>query len=214
MQVGVEEGEKGKLGDDRFVGSAGDGPAGVPVPLVDADGQRLAAKDHLHRADDGPHPRRQAGDGALEGFQDAFGQFEQEQVDFAQVAQDGHEQGAHQRPQNPPVRQFALPPGDQVVGDAKGAQGRHGEPGGDGQVVGHIGHDADELDQRADHHLAEIVVIQIPPGEPGIVRRKLDALDDGVEIGQVHRLFAAHPGMPQVGVAPADEPKEEKEGQE
>ena len=40
VQVGVEEGKEGKLGDDRLVGSGGDGAAGVPVPLVEADGQR------------------------------------------------------------------------------------------------------------------------------------------------------------------------------
>jgi len=146
-------------------------------------------------------------------------------VDLAQVTQHRDEQGAQQPDEDGPAADAAhvegtadaapLRPGAvEVIGDAKGAHGRHGEPGRDDQVVGHGGRDADELDQRPDHDLAKVVIVEIAPGEPRVVGRKLGALDDGVQVGQVHGLFAALPGMPQVGVAPADDPEEAKERQE
>ncbi len=84
------------------------------------------------------------------------------------------------------------------------------EKGGHSQVKGHLGHQAGELDQQGDDELAIVIVVEIPPGEVGIVRREIRRLGQGVEEGDLHHLFPAEPGLPEVGVqdANADERQE------
>ena len=98
----------------------------------------------------------------------------------------------------------------QVVDDGEGGADGHGEEHRHRQVEGDLRQNARQLDQRRRHELAEVVVVHVAAGEPGVVGRHRRAAGDGVEIGQVHRLLAAAGGMPEVRVERAD-PVEDEE---
>ena len=69
------------------------------------------------------------------------------------------------------------------------------------------------MDERADEHEAEVVVVDVSAGEPGVVGREGRALEDGGEERQIHRLFATTRRVPKVGVGRANE-QEAKERQQ
>ena len=56
--------------------------------------------------------------------------------------------------------------------------------------------------------MAKVVVVDSPAGEVGIDRRHVSAAQDGIEKGELHELFAALPGLPDVRVG---YPKDDKQ---
>jgi hypothetical protein len=81
---------------------------------------------------------------------------------------------------------------------------------GQDEVVGNGGDDAQQFDRRADQHKAVIVIVDVSAREPRIIRREGRALDDRVEVREIHRALAALGGMPEVRVAEADDQVERK----
>jgi len=90
---------------------------------------------------------------------------------------------------------------DQVRRDGGGTHEHKCKQRGQSQVIGDARHDTRKLGQGRNGHKAKIVIVDIAAGEPGIVGRKDRALDDRVEIGKIHGLFATHGRMPEVRVA-------------
>ena len=75
---------------------------------------------------------------------------------------------------------------------------------GQDQVVRKGRDDAEQFGQQPDDDETVVVVIDVAAGQPRIIGREGRALEDRVEVREIHRLLAALPGMPQIGVAPAD----------
>ncbi len=213
VQVGVQEGEEGELGN--FIPRpGGNGPAGVPVPGARPVGQ-LRPGQSVPQPLEGPDP---AGDqaGSLDG-RAVRGQHLQAVPDHAHRAQISDHQHEHSRnhpaqqrqPLQPEQERFFLiyrfaPPQtglNQVPAHAEGSDGGDAVQRWQNQVVSHVRVNAQRFDQRADHNKAVIVVIDVPARIPGIVRREGGALDNRVQVGVIHRLFAALGRMPQVRIA-------------
>ena len=108
---------------------------------------------------------------------------------------------------------MALRQGRQIVGDGEDAPGHQCEEQRHRKVDGDGRHHPGELGQRRVHELAEVVVVQVAAGEPGVVGRHGRRSDDGIEVGEVHRLLAATKRVPQVRV-PHPDAVEAEEGHE
>ena len=102
----------------------------------------------------------------------------------------------------------------QIEGHSKGAHAGQGEQGGHNQGVGNGRLNAGEQHGRTDQHVAEVVIIEVTAGVPGIQRRETAAAQNSVEIGEIHGLFAAKILMPQVRVAHTHEQKAQEEQQQ
>ena len=102
----------------------------------------------------------------------------------------------------------------QVPCDRESPHSDQAEQGRQGQVISKSWRQPQPFDQHAHDHETVVVIIQIAAGEPGVIRREGSALQHGGEIGQVHRLLAALPGVPQVRVPQPDEQESHKESQE
>jgi hypothetical protein len=87
-------------------------------------------------------------------------------------------------------------------------QGGQGRQGGDRGVIGVAHLEAQELDRRSDDHVAEVVVVDIAAGEPGVVGREAQRADRRQQIREVHGLLPAHHRMPEVRMAQADQQPE------
>ncbi len=111
--------------------------------------------------------------------------------------------GCH--PGLPPGFSTEAPACQQVPTQGESAQGQEHKQGWQDQVVGDRGDNPQKLDQDADDHESVIVVINVAASVPGIVRREGRALEDGIEKGEIHWLFAAKRRVPQVRVAKPDE---------
>ncbi len=117
----------------------------------------------------------------------------------------------HAKPGAPlPVLLLSQYPSRQRIADREsnayrqGKVGRHGEVKGHGRTnPGQPGHDRHE-------ELSIVIIVQIAAGKVGVIGRKIRAAQAGIEVGNVHQLFAALPRLPQVGVedANADKGKE------
>ena len=92
----------------------------------------------------------------------------------------------------------------EVVDDGEGGGGGQGEEERDDESDRDGGEDAGELGEGGAHEEAEVVVVELAAGEPGVVGRHVRRLQDGVEVGEVHGLFAAEVEVPEVGVPHAD----------
>ena len=57
-----------------------------------------------------------------------------------------------------------------------------------------------EAEHRRDNELAVVVVVEKATGEPRVVGGHNRRSGNGVEVCKVHRLFAAPPGVPQIGI--------------
>ena len=151
-------------------------------------------------------PEVEVGDGAA-----------QELPAAVQVAQnDGHRDGCRARGNRAPPRgsNRASQPSPSAFGDvvADGERGAGGEREEErhGQVVGHSRRNARCANDRRHHELTVVVVVQGAAGKPRVQRRHGGGAEDGVQVREVHGLFAAQVGVPQVGVCGAHE----HEGQE
>ena len=109
---------------------------------------------------------------------------------------------------------LATPSLEQVVDHGEHARSRQGKKQRDGQVVCHPGHDPRELDKSGHDYQAIVVVVDVAASKPRVVRREVAALQNGVQIGHVHWLLAAHPRVPQVRVAHTNQIEEQEEGKE
>ncbi len=212
MKVGIEKGEEGELVDLPMRHH----PAGVPIPPFAAEGELLPLGQQGPKAGEHLRHRDKAGDGAGEAHILAqFLQAVHEQLELAQVAHHGHQERPHntivQRARQPLVLIFVSR--EKVKDHTRGPHRREGKAGGYGQIVSHPGHNGRQLDQRGHHDPTIVIVVNVTASKPGVVRGEITALDDGVEIGQVHRLLAARHRMPEIGVAASDEPKEQEEEQ-
>ena len=216
VRVCIQQGEEGELGDRLDVAWGRDDPAGDPVPIPEAVGKGRPAEG-LHGAVQRP-PQARDQPGALDhpaGRCQALVTLV-EHAHGAQVAQHRHTQGGRQAgpelellaPAAAGMRRYEIPT------EREGAQCDQGKQGGQDQVVRHCRNDAQPLDQHPDQHEAVIVIVQVPAGIPGIIGREGGALEHRVEVGEVHRLLAALPRVPEVRVAQADEQEEQEEGQE
>ncbi len=84
--------------------------------------------------------------------------------------------------------------GYQVVHQAHDPGGRHGRYGHQGQVVGDAGCDAGGLRETGVHQVAEVVVADGLPGEPGVVGREVGAGQHSVQKREIHRLLGVGDG--------------------
>jgi len=211
VQVCVQEREEGKLIDLTVRHH----PGRVPVPPFRAKRhlraieQRSEATEHLRNGAN--HRERPAGCPCPQGAQSA-----EEQARLTEIAQHRHERRAQQakaqRARQPASLVHASR--DQIDHHAAGAHRRHGKKSRDGQIVGHRRHDAGGLDQRGHQRVPQVVVVHGTAGEPGIVRREPSALQNGIQIGQIHGLLPAHDGVPEIRVAVSDQSKGSKKDQE
>ena len=226
VQIGEEKAPVGKLVDGLR-----DHPAGVPVGV---GGEPLRA-EHLDQTAGRGHGCLKAGQIALEGAAGQSSQLAHHLRAAVHVAQHGDEEGGQKRDQGGAaltggwgvrvagrfrrlIRRFgralgAAAPG-QVVGQAPDVDHGQGEDGGDGQVEGDGGGDAGQLDQQRDQIEAVVIVVDHAAGEVGVQRREIRAAQDGVEKGELHELFAAVPGLPDVGVGDAEGDEEQEGGRE
>ena len=184
MQVAQKETEKGKLGDGIVqalpVHDGVNNPGSPPPPpaILRKDAAGRAA---LQSLDAYPLPELRAGPAA---------QLRQLQNPL-QVADYNNQQ---RRGQSESDGRPTAAPGkaDQVVSQAKGRHSGQGGQSSPGQIVAYIRGKADPLQQlhwHCQHKVAEIVVADGMAGQPGVLRRKGRALQDGVEKGKIHRLF-------------------------
>ena len=100
-----------------------------------------------------------------------------------------------------------------VEGGGEGADSRQAENSGNHQVVGEGRRDAQQQSRRAQQDIAEVVVVDEATGKPGINRRESCAAQDAIQIGEVHRLFAALGRMPQVRIGQTNANHEQKGGE-
>ncbi len=99
----------------------------------------------------------------------------------------------------------------QIIHHAERAHRGHGEEQREREIVRKPGDDAGELDEGRDDELSIVVVIELAAREPGIIRREFRAANHRIEVCQVHRSLAAHRGVPQIGIAPANQHEREEE---
>jgi len=191
VQVAVQEGKPGHF-IDRPLDQAGGIPDEFEAPGV---GPGL------------PHPFRQAVEPVLEN-QAAVQGFQQVKP-AVQVAQ----HGAGRRGRQTPAPLAGQP-------QAQAVQPRHGqgEQQGDHDLIGPGRRHACQLGENAENDLPEVVVIDVVTRQPGIVRRKMDALVDRGEKGHAHRFPAAVVSLPvriiDIGVVQFGEQVADKGGQE
>ncbi len=88
----------------------------------------------------------------------------------------------------------------QIVDKRDGAAKGQSKQSRDCQVESGGGNDAGQFDQRTEDDVAVIVVIDITPGEPGVIGRHVGAAQNGVEKGQFHRFLPAEERIPEIGV--------------
>ena len=100
--------------------------------------------------------------------------------------------------------------GGQRMADREGgAHGKRKEQR-HGQVEPYGGPDARQADQDREQELPIVVIVQITLSIVGVRGREIGAAQDRVEVGNVHQLFAAVPGLPQVRVENADADKDQE----
>ena len=178
VRVGEEEGEEGELGD--AVLALGPEHAAA-APEVEA-AEVLVAQDAAQ-------PLRQ-----LRGAVEVAEHGDEERGHHARG-----DRGGQARPASGIV-EAALHERGEVVDDREGRrrrqreEERHNEGDRDG------GQNAGELGEGGAHEEAEVVVVQLAARVPGVVGRHVRRLQHRVEVGEVHRLFAAEVEVPQVGV--------------
>ncbi len=195
VQVAVEEGEGRELSDRLHLSRCGGDDAGrVPVPGFGAQWKRSAVGDHLPQSLEHGDCLGKAGDGAGKGLAAQRDERCTDEPHHTQVAQHDGENKRHH-----PCQQAPAPvPTEEVAGDGEGphagqcVQERHC------QVVGNRRHRAHQLDERADDDEAEVVVVNVGAGEPGVIGREPGGLHHRVEVGEVHRLLATDDRVPQV----------------
>ena len=96
------------------------------------------------------------------------------------------------------------------VPDGEGSAGGQGKEEGHGKVVGRRRRNARYANDRRHHELTVGVVVQGATGKPRVKRRHGGGTENGVQVREVHGLFAAQVRVPQVRVCGAHE----HEGQE
>src|SRR5262249_2792687 len=107
------------------------------------------------------------------------------------------------------------PPAAREAGhNGEGTAHRHAEEQRNRQVEGCRGSQGGELDKGGDEELAIIVVVDVAAGEERVVGRHIAAAQNGVEVGELHRLLAAVKEVPEVGVERAYPGKGEEGSEE
>ena len=102
-----------------------------------------------------------------------------------------------------------LPGCQQVVDHAVSAAGAEPENKREHQIEGHAAGHAGQLGQHGSHDVTKIVIRNGIPRKPGIVGREAWRAQDGVDEGQLHRLFG--PDRLRVG---SPHNRQENEGQQ
>ena len=215
VQVGIEEGEVGELGDRLHLAGIGvDGPRGQPEPVSGVDGRGPAA-EHLDAAvqraggaADERHLLQFGRAGEIPGIADDrhLGQIAQQQgQDDGDQTGGGGRPGRRSRLEEPgtfltgPLRGY-----DQIPGQTEHGQAGHAEQQRQDKVIGDGGHHAEQLGDRSGEHEAIIIVVDVAAGVPRVIGWEGGRAHDGREIGQVHRLLAAPDDIPDIGIAQPD----------
>ncbi|GBD11104.1 hypothetical protein HRbin23_00755 [bacterium HR23] len=130
-------------------------------------------------------------------------------------------QVAHQKGEDRPGATHRQPPplqpppaSAQGIGDAEGVPHRQGVESGHRQVIGDRRRDGRQTHQGGHQSLTKVVVVHRPARKPRVVGREPSGLDHRVHVSQVHGLFPATVGVPQVGVGHAQKHKSPKGPQE
>ena len=81
---------------------------------------------------------------------------------------------------------------DEIVHQRVGPRHCQSEQQRDAQVEGLSGSHARQLGEHGHHQVAEVIVTDSEPGQPGVVGREGGAAQDSVEKGELHGLLRAH----------------------
>ncbi|WBL37590.1 hypothetical protein O0235_02730 [Tepidiforma flava] len=93
----------------------------------------------------------------------------------------------------------------EAADDGEGSGGSRGGEGRHAQVEGVFGKDAEGAHRHGEVEPPHVVVVEAAAGKPGVVGREDGGADDGREVGDLHRLFAALRMVPEVGIRHAEE---------